>query len=90
MTRHRSSRHGDGTAWLVADLAHGDFVCHWYTGPNDERLVEQARAATEADAVAWGRLRSTRVRIRTAGASTSWAGTAPKPAGFRDTWSLEA
>ena len=86
MTRPGSPKHGNGTAWLVADLARGDYVCHWYTGPNDERLVEQARATTAADAVAWGRVRSTRVRIRTADAATYWAGTAPKPAGFRDSW----
>ena len=71
MMRHRARRHGDGTAWLVADRAHGDFSCGWYVGPGGDRLAERARAGTAAEAVAWGRVPrlkcesgpATRVRI---------------------------
>lgn len=71
---HRKPRRGDGTAWLVADTEHDDFLCYWYAGPNDVRLVEQSRVPSAAQAVAWGRLRTDRVRIRTADARTSWVG----------------
>jgi hypothetical protein len=88
MTRHRRrARHGDGTAWLVADRAHGDFLCHWYVGPSGDHLGERARAATAEDAVAWGRARTTRVRIRTADGCSQWAGSAPQPEGLFRTWS---
>jgi len=86
MSRRRHPRHGDGTAWLVADRLAGDFLCYWYAGPNDAYLAEHARAVTAVDAVAWGRLRTARVRIRTADAHTYWAGSAPRPDGFRSTW----
>ena len=87
MLRHRAPRHGDGTAWLVADRAHGDFSCGWYVGAGGDRLAERARAGTAAEAVAWGRLRTTRVRIRTGDACSYWAGTAPRPDGFTENWS---
>jgi hypothetical protein len=45
MSRNRRRRHGEGTAWLVADRAHDDDLCYWYAGTNDGYLVEQARAA---------------------------------------------
>jgi len=86
MRRHRRPRHGDGTASLVADRAKGDYLCYWYTGTGDARLVEHARAASAEDAIAWGRDRTARVRIRTAEARTYWAGTAPTPEGFAHTW----
>ena len=86
MRRHRRLRHGDGTAWLVVDRSNGDYLCYWYAGGNDDRLVEQARVASASDAVAWGALRTSRVRIRTADACTYWAGTGPRPEGFTRTW----
>src|SRR5439155_322896 len=70
MRRHRRPRHGDGTASLVADRAKGDYLCYWYTGTGDARLVEHARAASAEEAIAWGRDRTARVRIRTAEART--------------------
>lgn len=86
MRRHRRPRHGDGTAWLVADRARGDYLCYWYTGTGDAHLVEHARAASAEDAIAWGRDRTPRVRIRTAEARSYWAGTIPTPEGFAHTW----
>jgi hypothetical protein len=86
MRRHRSPEHGEGTAWLALDRAQENYSCSWYTGTNDDRLVEHARIPTASDAVAWGRSRTPRVRIRTADACTYWAGTAPRPAGFSHTW----
>src|SRR4051812_47226669 len=90
MRRRRTPRHGDGTAWLVADRARGDFSCSWYVGPGRDRLAERARAGTAAEAVAWGRARTTRVRIRTGDGCSYWAGTAPRPDGFTETWSDES
>jgi hypothetical protein len=87
VTRHqRRPRHGDGTAWLVADRAHGDFLCYWYVGRTGDHLGEQARAASAGDAVAWGRARTTRVRIRTVDGCSQWAGSAPRPEGFSSSW----
>ena len=86
MRRHRTPRHGDGTAWLVADRLKGDYLCSWYTGTHGGHLVEDARVPTASEAVAWGRSRTSRVRIRTADARTYWAGTAPRPEGFSHTW----
>jgi hypothetical protein len=86
MSRNRTPQHGDGTAWLVADRLAGDYVCSWYIGTHSGRLVQGARVPTAAEAVAWGRSRTSRVRIRTAEACTYWAGTAPRPAGFSHTW----
>ena len=86
MSQRRRARAGDGTAWLVVDRLSGDYFCYWYASPNDGQLVEHARVASASVAVAWGRLRTTRVRIRTAEGCTSWAGTAPRPEGFTHTW----
>jgi len=87
MTRHqRRPRHGDGTAWLVADRARGDFDCYWYVGRAGDHLGAQARAATSEDAVAWGRARTSRVRIRTVDGRSEWAGAAPRPEGVSNTW----
>ena len=86
MKRHRTPRHGDGTAWLVVDRLKGDYLCSWYTGTDGGHLVEDARLSNASEAVAWGRLRTSRVRIRTADACTYWAGTAPRPEGFSHTW----
>ena len=82
MRPQRSPRHGDGTAWLVVDRRNGDYLCYWYAGLDDAHLVERARARTRADALAWGRRRTSRVRIRTAESFTYWAGTASRPQGF--------
>lgn len=87
VTRHqRRPRHGDGTAWLVADGAQGDFACYWYVGRAGDHLGEQARAATADEAVAWGCARTTRVRIRTLDGCSQWAGAAPRPEGLSHTW----
>ena len=85
MSRPRK-RHGDGTAWLVADRLKGDYLCYWYVGTGDRHLVESARVAGAPAAVAWGRLRTSRVRILTADGCSQWAGTANRPAGFTTTW----
>ena len=55
MSRRHRWRPGEGTAWLVADRIDDDYRCYLYAGTNDDHLVEQARAATAVDAVAWGR-----------------------------------
>lgn len=86
MSRHNASA-GDGAAWLVADRREpAGFHCYWYTGPAEDHLVEQAHIAGATQAVAWGRSRTPRVRIRTADARSSWAGSAPRPAGIVHTW----
>jgi hypothetical protein len=86
MRRHRKPRHGEGTAWLVVDRVEGDYLCYWYTGTGDGYLVAHARTASAEDAVAWGRQRTPRVRIRTPDSRTYWAGTTPTPQGFAHTW----
>jgi hypothetical protein len=75
-----------GTAWLVADQARHDFLCFLFGGPSDGRLRESTRQPTAPAAVAWGRSRTPRVRIRTPSGRTFWAGTAPKPDGISFTW----
>ena len=83
----RQPRTGDGAAWLVADR--GDpagFHCYWYTGRAEDHMVEHAHVVGETDAVAWGRARTPRVRIRTADTRSAWAGSAPRPAGIEFTW----
>ena len=86
MTHVETLARGEGTAWLSADRLRDDYVCLWYGGPHDGRLLEQARAPTEAAAVAWGTHRTTRVRIRTEEGRTYWAGIGPRPEGFSHTW----
>jgi hypothetical protein len=86
MSRHRQPRRGEGTAWLSADRLTEGFHCHWYAGESGGQLVEQADAATAVDAVAWGLLRTPRVRIRTRDGETQWAGTAPRPSTFAASW----
>ena len=87
VTRYqRRPRHGDGTAWLVADRVHGDFVCYWYVGRAGDHLAAQGRAASAEEAVAWGRARTTRVRIRTVEGCCQWAGAASRPEGLSHTW----
>jgi len=84
--RQRTARRGEGTAWLVADRLTDKFYCYWYTGTNDGQLVEQDGAMNADAAVAWGRERSPRVRIRTRDGKTEWAGTEPRPATFAASW----
>ena len=79
------SARGCGTVWLLEDRERGDYICAWYAGPSDGRLAERTRVATSADALAWGRERTSRVRIRSA-SRTYWAGSAPRPEGFAHTW----
>jgi hypothetical protein len=90
MKRTPEPQRGDGTAWLSADHARGDYVCYWYAGPNDGVVVEHERAANATDAVAWGLARTTRVRLRSTDAHTYWAGTAARPEGFTRTWNADA
>ena len=85
MSRH-SGRHGEGTAWLVADRISGDFHCYWYVGRAGDHLADKARAATADAAVDWGRARTPNVRIRTADGQSQWAGTAPRPPSHTATW----
>ena len=88
MTSPRSlARQGDGTVWLVADRRDGRYGCYWYTGPNDGRLAEHAHVADVTSAVAWGRTRTSRVRIRDVAGRSVWAGTGPRPAGLHHDWS---
>jgi hypothetical protein len=84
--RNRQVSRGKGTAWLVADRLQDDYLCYWYVGREGDHLAEWARQSTTAQALAWGRLRTSRVRIRTAEARTYWAGTAPRPEGFVYSW----
>ena len=86
MRRHRPPRHGEGTAWLVADGRTGGFHCYWYVGRAGDRLVEQAHVSSASEAVAWGRERTPHVRIHTAEGRTYWAGTAPRPRGLAHSW----
>ena len=87
MRRLRRPRYADGTAWLVVDRDKGDYLCYWYTGTGGGHLADQARAVSAEKAVAWGRARTSRVRIRTADARSYWAGTAPASEGSTDSWS---
>jgi hypothetical protein len=87
MTRQRN---GGGTAWLVVDRARDDYLCYWYTGTGEAHLAEHARAASAEEAVAWGRERTPRVRIRAADGRNYWAGSAPAPAGFTQSWMAAA
>ena len=89
MSGHRPPRHGEGTAWLVADRPGHDFLCYWYVGSREDRLAERARVADAAAAVAWGGVRTSRVRLRADDGRTYWAGTAPRPKGIGDTWPTE-
>ena len=79
----------DGIVWVIADEGHDAHHCYWYTGSNDGRLAEQASVTTAAEAVTWGRLRSGRVRIRTADGCTRWAGTAPRPNTVVENWTAD-
>jgi hypothetical protein len=87
MRRHPRPQPDAGTASLVIDRLTGTFHCYWYDGLNDDRLREHARVANATDAVAWGRRRTSHVRIRTGDARSYWAGTGLRPAGFTNTWS---
>jgi hypothetical protein len=78
---------GAGTAWLVADRRDGSYTCYLYSGPLDGRLDGHTRVANATDAVAWGRARTTRVRIRDVDGRSAWAGTGPRPDGITHTWS---
>ena len=90
MNRQRRPHQGDGTAWLVADRLHGDFLCYWYVGRYGDYLADQARLPTAAEALAWGRARTSRVRLRTDEGFTYWAGSAPTPEGFTHRWGDKA
>jgi cytidine deaminase len=89
VAREAHSRPGDGTVWVVTDEGHDAHHCYWYTGASDDHLVERASVTTATEAVAWGRLRSGRVRIRSADGQTRWAGTAPRPSQFLESWTDE-
>ena len=78
---------GAGTVWLVADRRDDSYVCFWYAGRRDGRLDEHARVANAADAVAWGRARTSRVRIRDVDGRSAWAGSGPRPDEITHTWS---
>jgi hypothetical protein len=86
MKRGRAARRGEGMAWLVADSANDEFMCYWYFGAGGDRLAEHARVASEGGAVAWGRERSTRVRLRATDGRTYWAGSDPKPDAIAHMW----
>ena len=86
VTTHRRPPDGEGTVRLVADRARGDFGCYWYAGRAEDQLAERARATSAEAAVAWGRARTTRVRIRTIDGRSQWAGSAPQPDDFCETW----
>jgi hypothetical protein len=85
--RRRETKPGEGTAWLIADRLSEIVHCYWYAGASGGQLVEHSSAANAAAAVAWGRDRTPRVRIRTRDGETQWAGTAPRPDTFTATWS---
>ena len=86
MRRHGQVRPGTGVAWLVSDRLDEGYLCYWYGGADDAHLFERTRAASAADAIAWGRQRTPRVRIRTSEGRTYWAGPGPAPDGFVDSW----
>jgi len=84
--RGRSARRGEGTAWLVADCSNDEFMCYWYFGAGGGRLAAHARVSSESEAVAWGRERSRRVRLRATDGRTFWAGTDAKPDAIALIW----
>lgn len=86
MSRLRRAQPGAGVVWLVSDRLDDGYLCYWYGGANDSHLLERTRAPSAADAIAWGRERTPRVRIRTGQARTYWAGSGPAPDGFVDRW----
>jgi hypothetical protein len=86
MRKRREGRIGEGTAWLITDRASSNVDCYWYSGVSGGQLVEQSSAASEVDAVAWGRVRTPRVRIRTQAGETQWAGTEPRPDTYAASW----
>lgn len=86
MRKQRDQKRGEGTAWLITDRSSSNVDCYWYSGASGGQLVEQASAASEIDAVAWGRVRTPRVRIRTRDGETQWAGTEPRPETFAASW----
>ena len=87
MRGRRGANRGEGTAWLVADRSSESVRCYWYAGASGGQLVEQADAESASAAVAWGLVRTPRVRIRTRGAETQWAGTEARPETFTTSWS---
>ena len=86
MSRNHAPRRGDGTVWLVADRLQDDYLCYWYVGRKGDHLAESTRQPTASQALDWGRLRSGRVRIRTAAARTYWAGTESRPESLSHDW----
>jgi hypothetical protein len=77
---------GTGTAWIIVDVVQGDYLCYWYIGDQEDRLVEHVRASTAAAAADWGRGRTPRVRIRMGDGRTYWAGSG-MPEGYAGRWS---
>ena len=65
MRNRRTANRGEGTAWLVADRSNESVRCYWYAGASGGQLVEEADALSASAAVAWGLIRTPRVRIRT-------------------------
>jgi hypothetical protein len=86
MRKRHAARPGEGTAWLIADRLSDSVQCYWYAGVSGGQLVEQDFAANATEAVAWGRLRTPRVRIRTRDGETQWAGTEPRPSTYAASW----
>jgi hypothetical protein len=82
----RTAALGEGTAWLVADSSNDEFLCYWYFGTGGGRLAEHARVANAGAAVAWGRARTGRVRLRTSDGRMHWAGADTKPDAIDRTW----
>lgn len=74
-----------GLVCLVRDEHSGQFDCYWYRGRQEDHLVEQASCEDQSSAIAWGRARSGRVRVRDH-RQTAWAGSDSVDDGQTLTW----
>jgi hypothetical protein len=82
--QHREGR--IGMVSLVNNESRHYFDCYWYTGAQEDHLVEQATCPDAEAATRWGRERSAQVRIRDHGQS-AWVGSGSERDGVDPEWS---